>query len=104
MRSSFRWRLVACALLVGTVVAGCTTSTADDPTSAVPSSTASPSVVDTSPASPASSVPASPSPSVIDASTPPPTSPSALDPEAQEIADRAAVEAAWASFGSSTTI
>ena len=97
MRPSLRWRLAACALLVGTIMAGCTTSTADNPTSAVPSSTASPSVVDTSSASPASSVPASPSPSVIDVSTPP-TSPTTLDPEAQEIADRAAVEAAWNRF------
>ena len=97
MRLSLRWRLAACALLVGTIVAGCTTSTADDPTSTVPSGTASPSVIDTSPASPVSSVPASPSPSVIDASTPP-TSPSTLDPEAQEIADRAAVEAQWAKY------
>jgi hypothetical protein len=44
-----------------------------------------------------SSVPVSPSPSVIDASTPP-TTPTTLDPEAQEIADRAAVEAAYARF------
>jgi hypothetical protein len=99
MRPSLRWRLAACALLVGSIVAGCTTSTADNPTSAVPSGTASPSVVDTSSASPASSVPASPSPSVIDVSTPP-TSPTTLDPEAQEIADRAAVEAAWVKFWS----
>jgi hypothetical protein len=97
MRPSLRWRLAACALLVGTIAAGCTTGTADDPTSAVTSGTASPSVIDTSPASPASSVPASPSPSVIDVSTPP-TSPTTLDPEAQEIADRAAVEAQWAKY------
>jgi len=97
MRPSLRWRLAACALLVGTILAGCTTSTADDPTSTVPSGTASPSVIDTSPASPVSSVPASPSPSVIDASTPP-TSPTTLDPEAQEIADRAAVEAQYLKF------
>ena len=102
MRPSLRWRLAACALLVGTIVAGCTTSTADDPTSTVPSGTASPSVVDTSPASPVSSVPASPSPSVIDASTPP-TSPTTLDPEAQEIADRAAVEAQWVKFWDAVT-
>lgn len=97
MRPSLRWRLAACALLVGTIAAGCTSNSADDPTSTASSSTASPSVVDTSSASPSSSGAASPSPSVIDPSSPPPSS-STLDPEAQEIADRAAVEAQWAKY------
>jgi len=76
------------------LVAGCTSSTADGPTStAVVSVTVSPSVIDPSSLVPSTSAPPSPSPSVVE----PPASTS-LDPAAQEAADRAAIEAQWIKF------
>ena len=76
------------------LVAGCTSSTADGPTStAVTSVTVSPSVIDPSSLQPSPSAPPSSSPSVVE----PPASTS-LDPAAQEAADRAAIEAQWAQF------
>jgi len=74
------------------LVAGCSTSSADGPTSSPASATASASVVDPSTNLP-TATPALPTPSVI--GPPTPTSP---DPAAQEAADRAAVEAVWADF------
>ncbi len=77
------------------LAAGCTTSTADGPsTSPSPSVTASASVVDPSSTPPSSSDPSSPTPSVAEPSAPT----TATDPAAQEAADRAAIEAQWAAF------
>lgn len=76
------------------LVAGCTTSSADGPTSSSASATASASVVDTSTRLPTAS-PANPTPSVIEPPTPTPIS---LDKTAQETADRAAIEAQWTKF------
>lgn len=85
---------VAGATLV--LVAGCTSSTADGPTSTdIASVTVSPSVVDpsTTTSSPSSGV--SSSPSAVDSSTPAAVS---SDISAQEAADRAAIEAQWVKF------
>jgi len=95
MRRGFAWRAAIGVLALGLAVTGCTTSTADDPTSTVTSSGPSASVVDTSPVASSSPLP-SPSPSVIEVPTPS-ASPS-LNPEAQELADRAAIEAQWVKF------
>ena len=100
-RPGVRWRAVVCGVVIALGVTGCTTSSADDPSSSSSGTTPSPSVVDTSSATSGATVsspPVSPTPSVIDVPTPSSTTPTPLDPEAQEIADRAAVEAAWANF------
>ena len=99
-RPGLRWRAVAVVAAVALGVAGCTSSSADGPSSSTSLTVGSPSVIDTStisaPAT-ASSSAASPTPSVIDVPTPS-SVPTSLDPAAQEAADRAAVEAAWAEF------
>lgn len=89
-------RLRAGALSAGVLifVAGCTTSTADGPTStAIVSVTVSPSVIDPSSPLPTTSA-ASPSPSASAVESSPPTSVSS-DISPQEAADRAAIEAQW---------
>lgn len=92
-------RLRAGAISAGVflLVAGCTSSTADGPTStASVSITASPSVIDPSSLLPSTSdVPPSPSPSVVESSASPPVS-SEISP--QEAAERAAIEAQWTKF------
>lgn len=96
MKLAVRLRLacVACAVLA--LAAGCTSTSADGPTSeSALSITVRPSVVDPSTASPASSTPSSPTPSFIE---PPSPTPSSLDPAAQEAADRSAIETVWAQF------
>ncbi|WP_395726915.1 hypothetical protein [Nakamurella sp.] len=94
-------RLRAGALSVGVLilVAGCTTSAADGPTSTpVVSVTATPSVVDPSTFAPSSNAaPASPSPSVAESSASPSGS---ADISPQEAADRAAIAMAWSRFWS----
>jgi len=96
MKLSARLR-VACAVgAVLALAAGCTSTSADGPTStAVVSLTVSPSVVGPSTTSPTSSAPDTPSPSVIEPSAP--TSASS-DISPQEAADRAAVEEQWRRF------
>lgn len=87
-------RTVTLAVGVLVLVAGCTSSSADGPTStAIVSVTVSPSVIDPSSLLPSPTAPASPSPS-----SQPPPSPTSLDPAAQEAADRAAIEAQWIKF------
>ena len=94
-------RLRAAAFSVGVLilVAGCTNSSADGPTStAVVSVTASPSVVDPSTFLPGSGAPpASPSPSVAESSV---SSSGSPDISPQEAADRAAIALAWSRFWS----
>src|SRR5690349_15236359 len=100
-RPGFSWRVVACGVAVVFGVAGCTSGSADGPTSTSPLTLGSPSVIDTSTTSvaPTVSSPAvSPTPSVVDVPTASSAPPSSLDPAAQEAADRAAVEAAWVQF------
>ena len=78
------------------LVAGCTSSTADGPTStAVTSATVSPSVIDPSSLQPSPSAPPSSSPSAVE---PPASTPASSDISPQEAADRAAIEAQWAKF------
>lgn len=90
-------RLRAAGISTGVLilVAGCTSTSADNPTtSAVVSVTVSPSVIDPSSLKPSPSAPPpSPSPSAVGPSTS-----GSLDPAAQEAADRAAIEAQWAKF------
>lgn len=100
-RPGFSWRVVACGVAVVFGLAGCTSGSADGPTSTSPLTLGSPSVIDTSTTSvaPTVSSPAvSPTPSVVDVPTPSSAAPSSLDPAAQEAADRAAVQAAWVNF------
>lgn len=89
-------RKVCAAGVIMAVTAGCSSSSADGPTSPPsPSITASASVIDPSSVSPSSSDLESPTPSVADPST---TAASSTDPGAQEAADRAAIEAQWIRF------
>lgn len=89
-------RKVCAAGVIMAVTAGCSSSSADGPTSPPsPSITASASVIDPSSVSPSSSDLESPTPSVADPSTP---AASSTDPAAQEAADRAAIEAQWSAF------
>lgn len=92
-------RLRAVGLTVGIliVVGGCTTSTADGPSStAIAPVTVSPSVIDPSSLHPGTSAaPPSPSPSAVEPSTSTAAS-SEISP--QEAADRAAIEAQWTQF------
>jgi hypothetical protein len=100
-RPGFSWRVVACGVAVVFGLAGCTSGSADGPTSTSPLTLGSPSVIDTSTTSvaPTVSSPAvSPTPSVVDVPTPSSAAPSSLDPAAQEAADRAAIEAQWVKF------
>ena len=91
MNLGTRVRGAAIAAGVLVLAAGCTTSSADGPTStAIVSVTASPSVVDPSTFLPSSSVP---SPSAVESSAP-----SSPDSAPQEAADRAAIEAQWLAF------
>ena len=90
--SAIRAGCAVCAVLV--LVASCTTSSADGPTSSSASAATSASVVDPNTRLSKAS-PASPTPSVIEPPTPTLIS---LDKTAQEAADRAAIEAQWAAF------
>lgn len=95
MNLGTRVRGAAIAAGVLVLAAGCTTSSADGPTStAIVSVTASPSVVDPSTFLPSSSVP---SPSTVESS---PLAPPSADISPQEAADRAAIEAQWTEFWS----
>ena len=92
-------RITACAAAVALLVAGCTSTTADDPTRATASKSPTaptPSVLDISPS------PNSPNPREGPASSLPATNSNGTagspDPAAQEAADRAAVEAQWTRF------
>lgn len=97
MNLGTRVRGAAIAAGVLVLAAGCTTSSADGPTStAIVSVTASPSVVDPSTFLPSSSVPSpSTSPSTVESS---PLAPPSADISPQEAADRAAIEAQWIKF------
>lgn len=97
MNLGTRLRTGAISVGVLILVAGCTSSTADGPTStAVASATASPSVIDPSSILPSTTAPPpSPSPSVVESSAAPSAS-SGISP--QEAADRAAIEAQWVKF------
>ncbi len=101
-RPGLRWRVAAaCCAAVVLGVAGCTSSSADGPSSTSPLTLGRPSVIDHSTASVASMVssPAvSPPASVNDVPTPSSVPPSSLDPATQEAADRAAIEAQWGRF------
>ena len=90
-----RWRVLGACVGAGLVLAGCTSTAADGPSSS--GTTASASVVTPSSIAASSAAP-SPTPSV--ASVPPASSAvvTSLDPAAQEAADRAAVEAQWTKF------
>lgn len=92
-------RLRAVGLTVGIliVVGGCTTSTADGPSStAIATVTVSPSVIDPSSLHPGTSAsPPSPSPSAVEPST---STAASSDISPQEAADRAAIEAQWSKF------
>jgi len=94
-----RLRVAVLGSALALAVVGCTSSSADGPTSsATPSSTATASVVDPPSSSSAvveSTVSASRTASVIDAPTP---SSAPSDPQSQEAADRAAIEAQWVKF------
>ncbi|HEY5844364.1 MAG TPA: hypothetical protein VIU87_23410 [Mycobacterium sp.] len=96
MKLSARLRVASVVGAVLALAAGCTSTSADGPTStAIVSLTVSPSVVGPSTAPPAETTSTSPSPSVIEPSTPSPTS-GEISP--QEAADRAAIEAQWRTF------
>jgi len=90
-----RWRVLGACVGAGLVLAGCTSTAADGPSSS--GTTASASVVTPSSIAASSAAP-SPTPSV--ASVPPASSAvvTSLDPAAQEAADRAAVEAQWIKY------
>ena len=95
-------RITACAAAVALLVAGCTSTTADDPTTATASKSSTaptPSVVDVSPIA---SLPVSPSSDLTSSepSTKPTETSGSLDPATQDAADRAAIEAQWAAFWS----
>lgn len=83
------------------MVTGCTPNSPDGPSTPSTASVPSASVIDPSSISSnvaVNSATESATPSVIDVATPSSAPTATLDPEAQEIADRAAVEAAWANF------
>ena len=89
------------AAVIALCCAACSSSTAEAPDTSPVGTTASASVIEPSGSSTVavSSSLAPPTPSVIDVPTPTPASSSAsLDPEAQEMADRAAIEAQWIKF------
>ena len=90
MKTGVRLRAGAVAVGMLILVAGCTSSTADGPTTTpLATITGTPSAIDPSSLLPSSSpAPPSPSPSVVETSE--------ISP--QEAADRAAVEAVWAAF------
>ena len=99
-RRAVPWRVAGCLAAMAVLVAGCTSSSADGPTGSSgsgSSSAVSPSVADlsTTPISAVASsdVTTSPTPATIptDVSGPP-------DLAAQEVADRAAIEAQWVAF------
>ena len=93
MKLSVHFRVALAGGAVVVLAAGCTSSSADGPSSEplATTPTASPSVVD--PTDPTSSP--SPAPSLIDR---PSETPSSSDLAPQEAADRAAIEAQWSSF------
>lgn len=97
MNLGTRVRGAAIVAAVLALAAGCTTSSADGPTStAVVSVTVSPSVVDPSTFLSSSSLPPpSASPSAVESS---PSTPPSADISPQEAADRAAIEAQWIKF------
>jgi len=100
-RAGIRWRPLLCVLAVALGVAGCTSSSADGPTSSSSLTIASASVIDTSTAS-APATASSPgevsTPSVGDVPTASSAPPSALDPAAQEAVDRRLIESQWVAF------
>ena len=93
-------RITACAAAVALLVAGCTSTTADDPTRAIASKSPTaptPSVLDISP-SPDPPLGSNETTASSNESSRSAATQSSLDPAAQEVSDRAAVEAAWAHF------
>ena len=99
-RHGVRSRAAAGCAAVILGVAGCSSSSADAPGTTTGSTGPSASVISvpsTGAGASGSSSPTTPTPSVIDVPTVVAT-PTSLDPDAQEAADRAAVEAQWTKF------